>query len=732
MSIDWHGVRTQTGEWKYPVPNATTGTWWVWDVDADEYVDSGAPARGPQGDPGKPGTQGDPGRDGRDGTGVYVTGIDQSSVDGGVNYINFSDGTTLEVRNGNTGAAGPAGKDGKDGLPGRDGDTGPQGIQGIPGIPGIGVTVADVTESDVDGGTNTVTFSDGTTLAVKNGNTGSQGPRGYQGQTGLPGKDGKDGKDGQSYEITDADYDEIAGRVDTMIAGERQAALDAIDDAKDDAVADVAAEGTTQTGLVEAKGEEVIGSIPEDYSELSADVSELKSDLTLTGNKKITEVYNPTIVPDKYVNKSGTVSSSSSYYYFEVDNLSEGDIVSAKSFYNNTTSIVLPYFRFVCAYDAQGSAVSASGAEQVYYQYTVPQGITKVAISIQSTYPLESVWILKSADVIDLTVNNKVESSVFSKFPQSTSGNLGNSETMSLAVASVKKNKDILFYGKITSFNQITIGNGTDSDINGACVIIDSTNLTYHYGTTGTATVAHGLTFADYISVTVSVQDNFLPTVTIMTNGGSYTYSGVSMWIGCQASVYATADATTALTDCTLTFVCRDLDYPIWVFGDSYVSPTLDRWVPYVINMGFKEFLLNGFSGETSFYGIRDLLNLLNYGTPKYIIWALGMNDADLTSGISPLWKNAVDEFVGLCNERYITPILCTIPNVPSRSHIYKNDYVINSGYHYIDFASAVGALDDFTWYSGMLSSDNVHPTAQGGMALAAELLKDFPYICIK
>lgn len=119
--------------------------------------------------------------------------------------------------------------------------------------------------------TLTITFTDGTSYTTPS----------IRGAQGVPGQD---------YVITSADYDEIAGRVDTMIAGERQQALDDIDDAKDDAVANVAdegttqvglvtEEGTTQVGLVNAKGQEVIESIPSDYSELSADVSELKADL---------------------------------------------------------------------------------------------------------------------------------------------------------------------------------------------------------------------------------------------------------------------------------------------------------------------------------------------------------------------------------------------------------------------------------------------------------------------
>jgi hypothetical protein len=46
---------------------------------------------------------------------------------------------------------------------------GPQGPQGIQGIPGTSVTITNINQSTVSGGTSTVIFSDGKTLSIKNG-----------------------------------------------------------------------------------------------------------------------------------------------------------------------------------------------------------------------------------------------------------------------------------------------------------------------------------------------------------------------------------------------------------------------------------------------------------------------------------------------------------------------------------------------------------------------------------
>lgn len=188
-----------------------------------------------------------------------------------------------------------------------------QKAQGEQGIPGVGIS-STVLNADY---TLTITFTDGssyTTPPIK----GEKGDTGNGISSTVLNADytltitftngttyttpSIRGVPGQDYVITSADYDEIAGRVDTMIDAQRQQALDDINGAKTNAVSDVTAEGTTQkglvtsegttqkglvtsegttqVGLVTAKGQEVIQSIPSDYSELSDDVSELKSDLT--------------------------------------------------------------------------------------------------------------------------------------------------------------------------------------------------------------------------------------------------------------------------------------------------------------------------------------------------------------------------------------------------------------------------------------------------------------------
>ena len=109
-----------------------------------------------------------------------------------------------------------------------------KGDPGIPGKDGTSITISGISESAADGGTNTVTFSDGSALKVKNGSKGSTGADGTdgitphigdngnwyigstdtgnpsRGATGPQGPAGAPGKDGAGIDITGATVGQIA------------------------------------------------------------------------------------------------------------------------------------------------------------------------------------------------------------------------------------------------------------------------------------------------------------------------------------------------------------------------------------------------------------------------------------------------------------------------------------------------------------------------------------------
>ena len=147
-----------------------------------------------------------------------------------------------------------------------------------------------------------------------------------------------------------------------------------------------------------------------------------------------------------------------------------------------------------------------------------------------------------------------------------------------------------------------------------------------------------------------------------------------------------------------------------------------------MIQDGYNNILLDAYGGRASTNALARFLENIEHSTPRFAVWTMGMNDADSDSAVNSTWLTKVTDFIAKCNEKKITPILATIPNVPGRVMTYKNAWVKASGYRYIDFAKAVNAESaGATWYSGMLSEDNVHPTNLGAKTLYYQVLADFP-----
>ena len=90
-------------------PNITGGIWYVWDVDAGEYVSTGIPAQGAQGNPGVDG------QDGTDGFSPTAT-VTQTQSGATISITDKQGTTTANITNGQDGAPGQPGTDGTDGV----------------------------------------------------------------------------------------------------------------------------------------------------------------------------------------------------------------------------------------------------------------------------------------------------------------------------------------------------------------------------------------------------------------------------------------------------------------------------------------------------------------------------------------------------------------------------------------------------------------------------------------
>lgn len=260
---------------------------------------------------------------------------------------------------------------------------------------------------------------------------------------------------------------------------------------------------------------------------------------------------------------------------------------------------------------------------------------------------------------------------------------------------------------------------------------VSDTTLSYTLPSGTTVSEPHGLTFANNIQMIVVVNDEDKIEISLTTNGTTFNKT----WVFRNNGVWRPyARITGQTTKAYLTLGFCNIFKPVWAFGNSYFSYDTTRWVYYLSQHGYQNnCLLDAFSGRNSTQAYTSLVNLLQFGKPKYVFWCMGMNDGgDSENAPSSTWKTNIDKVIAICKQLNITLILATIPTVPTVNNEQKNNFVRASGYQYVDFAKAVGATHEGVWFSGMLSNDAVHPSVTGAVALYNRVICDFPQITVK
>ena len=171
------------------------------------------------------------------------------------------------------------------------------------------------------------------------GETGQRGPQGETGQTGPTGPAGYTPQKGVDY-WTDADKVEIYAEAEQALKTQEQASVAAIRTA-----------GTEEAGKVQAKGAEVLASIPADYSALVREVDEQKEDIAKVETDfdyfKVGEETYSDLIEGEYVNLYGQIKANSNYsrtdYIPVVRNANDEIVIYAE------TSRTNPY---ACWFDA--------------------------------------------------------------------------------------------------------------------------------------------------------------------------------------------------------------------------------------------------------------------------------------------------------------------------------------------------------------------------------------------
>lgn len=443
--------------------------------------------------------------------------------------------------------------------------------------------------------------------------------------------------------------------------------------------------------------------------------------------------FNKDNIKNGYVSTTGESYSSSTYYHYCL-NVNEGDIVS---FFVGSPPISA-YMRFICAYDSSGNPISDKGTENTHI-YTVPSEITKIICSadtkkdslqaiINGEKPTKvNAYFEPYAKIRD----SAIIAHVYKNHINVEKDVVESGETLTVfSNIDVRKDTDFEAWANFNTFNSFTIGHGYKVAY-GSWIVIDSTDVTVYYGSSQVIEkFTHGLNIDKFIHVLITQNNSARGNITITSASGSFTTPHDFLYHACIGDAFVTG--TQKMTGVKAAHTIKDLNKDVFLIGDSYTSMGDPSRYPYYLMNTYKatNLLICGYGGAKSSDEILSFRNLIAIAKPKYLVWALGMNDTDTETSVNASWKACFDEVVETCNVNKITLILATIPNCPKQINMFKNEIVRDSGYRYIDFAKAVGGESKGSnWYEGMLYTDNIHPTQLGAKVLASRFIIDVPEI---
>lgn len=423
----------------------------------------------------------------------------------------------------------------------------------------------------------------------------------------------------------------------------------------------------------------------EGYGSMAFDILDLYSKVNVS-----------TILHNSYVRTWGILNNDTIIAYGELSSDKPTDVVDLR-LYNGDTLLV------GCADSEQGHA----GAQAFYISDNIVQDLDN--LKKDDTTQLQKRGDLSNGDKWVLEKDNYVNTF-----------------------------KYLAFSAAITSFSSIQLGHGKNN-FHGSYVEIDNTNIIVHNYVTGDSsqTIAHGLNIHDTIQVLIEQEINTAK-IRLVSCGESFEHS--ISWKGQNNEIWVQSFST--LTKCTFGWTCSKYKSCIFMFGDSYFDPTLNRrWVYYLMGDGHSDVFVDALPGRTSHAAYPALLNSLKHGKPKYVVWCLGMNDPDNADSINSSWKMYFDLVKSLCENIGIEMIGATIPSCANADNTemiqintFKNAYIRNSGIRYIDFSHAV-VKDETTgeWYDGMpLEPGEIHPSVKGAKALYQQAIADFPELMMQ
>lgn len=520
--------------------------------------------------------------------------------------------------------------------------------------------------------------------------------------------------------------------------------------------------GTTRTSFLEYN--EIGGYLSEYESKGELEI-DLKEKVSIKLGKNLYDASTKT--EGKYFNTSGIINSNASY------NISDFIPVEASTTYcvsDSTDQYVGSAAACHVLYDANKEKLSVvtgdnktltTTATTKYIRISMLAAKTEIQVEKGSTRTSYQVFsqiggypsIVTDNSVGFSALKADVIAAINSVTPISFNSLRGSATLVQNGMLYLAQNhvmKNSLLSAKIKgTISQISVGVGYSTNVNfdfrsyqSHWVTLTATEVKlYNYYNNGwvlAQTYSHGLTLTNntLIEVDSSIEASQVTMLRIYDDLGNVFQQALPSWG--MGRAFVTNDGS-ASVDVQLSFFPRDITHNVWLFGDSYMSfGSNARWPYYATQAGFINWLCNAQPGLSPDAAYTDLENMVALGyRPSYLVWCLGMNGATTETQVDGQYvinsaqKAVIDDVVTLCANYNITPVFGTVPTVPERQKTGFSNYIRTLGKRYIDFAEAVGANSSGIWNTGLLSSDNVHPTAAGAKVLFSQVLVDFPEIVI-
>jgi len=427
-----------------------------------------------------------------------------------------------------------------------------------------------------------------------------------------------------------------------------------------------------------------------------------------------------------FVNNDGGLNPDASYRHTDYIDIGDALSIDACGVFNNK------YGGGIAFYNSSKRHISSiyntGGNTKVVDKADFPDGAAFIRVTTSTALLSSSFVNLKKlpSDIVEYVDSSSPRGEVFKNSLNARSNSMVDGDVLTVNnIPSVQNNNVLHFFACITAFDAVEIYIGSYNGMweSGKIKITASSVYLYKWNDSTYELIAqHGLTFSEFIQADIiTVTPNRKSTLIIKSSGSQHFECELNPWRG-YGSNFTVTSVGSVLSKVFMAYSGKCFSYiDTAIFSDSYsegISQNLE---------GCSNFAIDGYAGRGSVAAVGSFEKMLVLGKPKFVAWVMGMNDGDSSESINEGYKNAFDGMRTLCQSNGILFVPFTIPNVPGRIHYFKNLYIKNSGLFYVDMASALGADEiGSSWFSGMLSQDNVHPTAQGYNFIAGLIKANF------